>query len=97
MSGIQEILVIVAIILIIFFLPGIMRQGENNAVKPFKKISGKMRAAIAVSFFYIAIAAFFFKPWHGKPLLFLYAGLAPVATGWTIRWVSKGFNEKDKK
>ena len=59
-SGIQEILVLVAIILGIVFLPRILNRGQEKksaASKPAVVLSGKMRLAIAASVLWPAAMA----------------------------------------
>lgn len=97
-SGIQEILVLVAIILGILFLPRILNRGqvENKAAapKPAAALSGKMRLAIAASVLWPAVAAAFMQPWKGDFVPFLYIGLGPVGAIWLIYWVFTGFRRK---
>ena len=99
MSGIQEILVLLILILVLFFMPRVMGRGRAQEGKAFsfKSVSGKMRAAIAVSFFYMAIFVLVLEPWHHQRLLFVSVGLGPVALGWTIFWVVNGFKGRKKK
>jgi hypothetical protein len=96
-SGIQEILVLVAIILGILFLPRILGRGqEKEAVsfKPAVKLSGKMRMAIAASIIWPAAVAAFMQPWKNNLFQFLYIGLGPVILGWILFWVYTGFIRK---
>ncbi len=96
-SGIQEILVLVAIILGILFLPRILNRGqENRAVAPkgMVVLSGKIRMAIAASVLWPAVIAAFMQPWKNDLFLFLYIGLGPVLLGWIIFWVYTGFLRK---
>jgi len=93
-SGIQEILVLVAIILGILFLPRILSRGqEKEAVsrQPALVLSGKMRMAIAASVFWPAAMAAFMQPWKNDLFQFLYIGLGPVAVFSIIYWVWTGF------
>ena len=92
-SGIQEILVLVAIILGILFLPRILnRNQEKKAVasQPAVVLSGKMRLAIAASILWPAAMAAFMQPWENDLFPFLYIGLGPVILGWIIFWVYTG-------
>ena len=96
-SGIQEILVLVAIILGILFLPRILSRGqEKQAVAPQSAavLSGKTRLAIAASVLWPAAMAAFMQPWKDDLFPFLYIGLGPVAVGWIIFWVYTGFLRK---
>jgi hypothetical protein len=96
-SGIQEILVLVAIILGIVFLPRILNRGQekkSTASKPAMVLSGKMRLAIAAAVLWPAAMAAFIQPWKENLFPFLYIGLGPVAVIWIIYWVFTGFRRK---
>jgi predicted Na+-dependent transporter len=97
-SGIQEILVLVAIILGILFLPRILNRGQEGkkavAPKPVAVMSGKMRLAIAASVLWPLVIAAFMQPWKNDLFSFLYIGFGPVALGWIIFWVYTGFLRK---
>jgi hypothetical protein len=94
MSGFQEILVIVLILLGVLYLPrrgrreggGGMRRADRSLT-----MSGRFRLAIVVSVLWPVAIAFYLKPWEGDPLLFAAAGLLPVAAGWAAAWVIKGY------
>ncbi|MEJ2282655.1 MAG: hypothetical protein P8X85_03585 [Desulfobacterales bacterium] len=97
-SGIQEILVLVAIILGILFLPRILNRGQAKktvaASRPLAVLSGKMRLAIAASALWPAVIAAFMQPWKSDLYGFLYIGLGPVAVLWIIFWVYTGFRKR---
>ncbi len=97
-SGIQEILVLVAIILGILFLPRILNRGQREektaAPKPAAVLSGKMRLAIAASVLWPAVVAAFMQPWKENLVPFLYIGLGPALLCWIIFWVYTGFLKK---
>ena len=96
-SGIQEILVLVAIILGILFLPRILSRGQEKeavSLKPAVELSGKMRMAIAASIIWPAAMAAFMQPWKNDLFQFLYIGLGPVILGWILFWVYAGFIRK---
>ena len=96
-SGIQEILVLVAIILGILFLPRILNRGQEKkavAPQPAVVLSGKMRLAIAASILWPAATAAFMQPWKDDFFPFVYIGLGPVIFGWIIFWVYTGFLRK---
>jgi hypothetical protein len=96
-SGIQEILVLVAIILGILFLPRILNRGQEKkpaASKPAVVLSGKLRMAVAASILWPAAIAAFLQPWKDDFVPFLYIGLGPVALFWIVYWVFTGFRRK---
>jgi len=95
MSGIQEILLIAVIVLGIIFLPRVLpRQGGDRPLRPGGRFSRRMRIGIAASLVYPALAAACLQPWRRDPILFLYAGLGPVALGWLLNWVLAGFRKR---
>ena len=97
-SGIQEILVLVAIILGILFLPRILNRGQREekaaAPKPAAVLSGKMRLAIAASILWPAVVAAIMQPWKNDLFPFLYIGLGPVGVLWIVFWVFTGFRKR---
>ena len=95
-SGIQEILVLVAIILGILFLPRILNRNPEKkaAPRPAEVLTGKTRLAIAASILWPAAMAAFMQPWKDDFFPFLYIGLGPVAVIWIIYWVFTGFRRK---
>ncbi len=94
MSGFQEILIILLILLGVLYLP---RRGAREAggdmrgVRRSLAVSGRMRLAIAVSVLYPVAMALYLRPWQGDPLPFLGVGLLPVAVGWAMGWVIMGY------
>jgi len=99
MSGFMEILLIVAIIVGIIFLPGMMnRKSErvSQRVNHVLRISGWMRLAILASFLWPAFVALYLKPWNSHWHVFLYAAVGPVALTWGIFWVLSGFKKRGK-
>lgn len=96
-SGIQEILVLVIIILVIFFLPRILSRGQEKQASPAKPavvLSGKMRLAIAASILWPAVIATVMQPWKEGLNQYLYLGVGPVAIIWLAYWVLSGFRKK---
>lgn len=97
MSGILEILLIVAIILGILMLP---RLTGKKSDQPFQRLAhgfrftGWIRIAILASLFWLALTGFYLKPWDIHWVPFLYMGAGPVALIWGIYWVSSGFRKK---
>ena len=95
MFGLQEILIITAIILGLLFIPRMTakRQPERPAAPKFR-LSGKMRMAVAASTVYTALTAGYFRPWQKDPLMFLFFGIGPVALAWLLYWVLVGFTKR---
>lgn len=94
MSGFQEILVILLILLGVLYLPrrGV-REGAGNMRRARRPLtmSGRVRLAIALSVLWPAALVFYLRPWEGDPLPFLGFGLLPVAAGWAAAWVVTGY------
>jgi hypothetical protein len=94
MAGFQEILIVVAIILGIFFFPRVMsKKTAPRAVKSKINISGKMRIAIAVTIIYPIFPAVYFQPWHRNFSSLVLIGILPVLLGWLVVWVYNGFRK----
>ncbi|MCP4689809.1 MAG: hypothetical protein GY859_17280 [Desulfobacterales bacterium] len=100
MSGIQEILVIIGIILAIVFIP---RATSRNQWKrssapppgnPITRLPGRVRLAIIASLIWLFGAAVYFEPWNNNLQPFLIIGSGPVLLGWGVGWVVSGFRKK---
>ncbi len=91
MSGVNEILIVVAIIAGIFFVPRMLpaKRQIQIAKRPIV-FSGKLRLAVAASIIYPLAAAAYFKPWKNDIIVFLYLGIGPVALCWLLTWVLGG-------
>jgi hypothetical protein len=94
-SGIHEIIVVLVILLILFYLP---KRAAGNRVEKSQAylvhLSGKMRLAIFVSSIWLAVMAYFFPPWQEKLSAFIYLGAGPVALAWGIIWVVTGYRNR---
>ncbi len=94
MSGITEILIIVALVLGIFILPRTMGRNldiDRNRSNHVVSISGWIRLAIVVSILWPALVAFFLRPWNNQWDLFLYVAFGPVGLSWGVCWMLWGF------
>ena len=87
MPGLTETLVIIAIILAIFVLPG--RFGKRK--KPVKRLQNLVCkitiwqcTAFLVSILWLAALALYLKPWNKGWDIFIYAGAGPVVLYWGI-------------
>ena len=97
MPGFTETLIIIAIILAIFVLPGRFRKRK----KPQKKfhnlvyeISIWLCIAVLVSILWLAALALYLKPWNKGWNIFIYAGAGPVVLYWVIYMVFIYFRKK---
>jgi predicted Na+-dependent transporter len=99
MSGITEILLIVAIILGLFMLPRLMtrRPEQDHQIRGGgQPLTGRMRFAILASLLWPVLVAFFLEPWHSHWVSFFYMAVGPVALIWGIYWVFSGFRKERK-
>jgi hypothetical protein len=96
MSGLTEILLIIAIILGIVLLPRTLNRGPQrvSSAKTRPKMTGWLRLAVFISLLWPALGALYFKPWKSDWLLFLCVGIGPVCLMWGIGWVVWGFQGK---
>ncbi len=99
MSGIQEILVVLLILLAVLYLP---RIGNRAAGEPIRRrearwnLSGRMRLALVASFLWPALMILYLKPGPETALPFAYLGLGPVVLGWAVYWVVLGYRRKGR-
>jgi MFS family permease len=96
MSGITEILLIIAIILGLFMLPRIMTRKPELAPRRSVRhtaLSGWMRFAILGSVLWPILVVLWVQPWNGRWVPFLCMGVAPVAVWWGGYWVWSGFRK----
>ncbi|RTZ99370.1 MAG: hypothetical protein DSY89_08535 [Deltaproteobacteria bacterium] len=100
MSGIQEILIIVLIILGILFIPrmtGSPAAVQQKATFPRRRLSGFIRLVIVVSVLWPLGFAVYYRLWQGHSTAFYVYGLGPVIVGWSLYWVMAGFIKKNGK
>jgi Na+/H+ antiporter NhaD/arsenite permease-like protein len=93
MLGLQEILIISAIVVGAIFLPRMVNQNKPapRRVRPQKKLSGKGRLAIAATIVFPLVMAALLQPWHNDPITFLYICVGPVMLCWLLFWVWQGY------
>lgn len=99
MSGIQEILIIVLIVLGILFIPRIIGRPATRprVITPNRlRLSGLMRLAIAISGLWLLGAVIYHRPWEDITMPFYIYGLGPVIVCWALFWVWDGliYNKK---
>ena len=96
MSGLTEILLILLIVAVLFFLPRVVSRPASR-VRPvppqplLKKLSGRLRLAILASAVWLAAIALWLQPWADNQILFAGIGAAPVLIGWGGYWVFSGY------
>ncbi len=97
MSGLQEILVLVLIVIVLFFLPRMVSRPAQVPKPPvqMKQIPGKWRLAVFVSLVWLVVTALWLEPWKGSEILFAGVGVLPVAVFWGGVWVITGFNRRN--
>jgi hypothetical protein len=98
-SGIQEILLIVLLILALLILPRIFSSKRTPVpARPTRvgrlPLSGKFRLAILISFLWLFVLSAVYVPWRGQWLAFLYAGVGPLIVAWGLFWVVSGFRSR---
>ena len=91
-SGCNEILLIVAIVLALIFIPRIktsrtIRPEGSSTVKAGFALSGRQRLAILVSIVWITFWAVYYEPWHKEWKNFVYFGTSPLLIAWGLWWV----------
>ncbi|MDJ0720104.1 MAG: hypothetical protein QNJ04_00635 [Desulfobacterales bacterium] len=97
MSGLQEILVLVLIVIVLFFLPRMVSRPAQTPRPPvqIRQIPWKWRLALFVSVIWLVIAALWLQPWAGDLVTFASVGVLPVAAFWGAVWVLTGFKRRD--
>ncbi len=96
MSGLQEILVIVLIVLALWAVPRLTGRSRGYAAgQPVRRFSlqGRTRLAILASAVWVAAAGLVLNPLEGPVLPFVLAGPGPVALGWGAAWVMRGYGK----
>jgi hypothetical protein len=94
----QEILVLIAIALALFYIPR-LRAGRAvlrnipRETSCFPPLTGWMRLAILVTFLWISGSALVIKPWQSDVLVYLLTGLAPALIFWGALWVFYGYKK----
>jgi hypothetical protein len=96
LSGIQEILLILLLILALLVLPRMISPkrapitsgpSRNRGVQ----FSGKLRLALLASLLWLFAMSAIYVPWRGQWLAFFYAGIGPLVFIWGVYWVVSGF------
>lgn len=96
MSGIQEILLIVLLILALLIVPR-MLPSKRKPMKPVpprlnrQRFTGKLRLALLLSFLWLFVFSAIYVPWRGQWFEFLFGGVGPLILAWGFYWVLSGF------
>ncbi len=96
MSGLTELLLIIAIILGILVLPKRLRRPQEVDMRqPHLRLglTGCHRVAIVASILWPALLAFYLEPWNTGWFIFLSIGVFPVGLAWGMYWVLSGFRK----
>lgn len=97
-SGIQEILLIAAILLGIFFIPRMLKPQpparKTGIHRPALQFSWKLRLALVISVLWPIACALHFKPWRQDAIPFAAIGIGPVLIAWSLKWVLAGMKNK---
>ena len=94
MPGSNELFIIIAIFIVIFFLIPRMKRDPAKKTDSSFSISGNLRLFILASIIWPAIFAAMLEPWKGEILKFVYIGIAPVLVAWGLGWVMVGFKKE---
>lgn len=101
-SGMTEILLIIAIALAIFLLPrlaGKRQEETRNPYQPGRHMSGWLRLAILASLLWVALVTVYLKPWNhfaAAWYIFVLVAFGPVGLFWGTFWVFSGFRRGKK-
>ena len=96
MSGLQEILVLIIIVIVLFFLPRMVSRPAQVPKPPvqIKQIPGKWRLAVFLSLVWLVVTALWLEPWQGNPIMFAGVGALPVLLFWGAVWVKMGYTRR---
>ena len=100
MSGLQEILIVVLIVLGIIFLPRVLGRpmAQRPPVRPKSfRMSGVMRLSLVVSAVWLVGGIIYHRAWEAITMPFYLYGMGPVILGWAAYWVWNGINHKYKR
>lgn len=97
-SGLQELLVIAAVVGVLVVSSRLRKQPAADNSSPPRRFNftGPWRAAVALSLTWTAGIAIYLWPWDDGLRPFLLVGVVPVAAGWSIAWVVAGFRREGK-
>ncbi len=98
MSGIQEVLLILLILLGLVVIPRmIQRPRRIEARRPQSTLfTGKLRLAILATVAWMGLAAAYFQPWRNDWEGFVFAGAGLALLVWGAAWVIQGFRKRSR-
>jgi hypothetical protein len=102
-SGMNEILIIAAIVLALIFIPRLNatrkagRPGVSSVVPSGIALSGRQRLAILATLIWLFFWAAYYEPWHKEWKLFVYIGAGPVFVLWGTIWALKGAQRNSRR
>jgi hypothetical protein len=100
LSGLQEILLILLILVGLFVIPRMIQRPQRPSIRTVRPqlpvVSGKLRLAILASAIWLGLTAAFFSPWRNGWEGFAYAGGGVVAVAWGAMWVIRGFRKRSR-
>jgi hypothetical protein len=96
LSGLQEILVLVIIVIVLFFLPRMVSRPAQVPKPPvqIKQIPWKWRLAVFASLVWLVVSALWLKPWEDGPVRFVGVGALPLLVFWGGVWVLAGYKRR---
>jgi hypothetical protein len=106
MSGLQEILLILIILLAILFIPRMTARNAGLAARhrqpPLRsaarslplRLSAGLRLAILTSVVWFCGALLYYRPWEGDWTRFGAVGGLPLVIGWGLYWVFAGHRHR---
>ena len=96
MPGFQEILILAGIVLVIFFLPRMVRKNKEIRItkSDITLVHWKIRLLIVFSLAWLAFTALYFKVWQLNFIEFTKFGILPILGVWGIWWIIRGFGKK---
>lgn len=95
MSGIQEILVVILVFLVIFYLPKRTARNNREILKRSSlPLSFRLRLGILASLVWLSVVVGVLHMLAGDWVLLIYAGAGPVLLAWGIAWVVTARNRR---
>lgn len=101
MTGIQEILTLILLIVGLILIPRMLGGGRPKSPRGKTtrfRLDGKWRLAIVASLLFPLGVALRFPPWQPEhTIAFTVVGLLPVILGWAGVWILRGFGRPSGK